>query len=310
MKTKSEFLVVILMMIFSVQIVRSQPSLPPGKLIPVYPGAELKTAIDPGDSKLCCNFLSKDNFDKVVAFYENSLKIKPLDANGLAVQYPFLKPQTDLMLKEMPYDLKIRFYVLQVIDFQGQKGAEIFEVNTSQKGVEFSIMESQLEEKDMHYASEWIGGKETITLTGDNSNLLASALPSWVPDGYEKGDLYSDPIQTSISYSKLKKKSPGSEGDDSDAFYEIYISISDQKGNSEFTDSMINPEAEYEKAVRVKGKYAGKESIEKNEYGCLQSSKVFLVNERFLVEVTASLLCDLSLIDQVIDKMNLDILPK
>ncbi len=308
--------------LLSMQFARCQNELQSGKIIPVYPGAGLKTDIGPDDSKICCSFIAKESFDKVVSYYENSLKIKPLDSNGLSVQLPFLKQQTDMLLKQMPPDMKIRFFVLKVVEFQGQKGAEIFEVTSGRSGVEFSINDSQMAPEDKHFVSEWDNATGRASLSGSANSaseplspatkILLGALPSSGPEGFKKGEteITSGPPQVNIMYSKLKKKGKGGEDGNPDEVYEIRISISDQKGSLEYAEEMLKGGSNSEKEVKVKGKYDGKEMVNSNEYGCQQSGKVFLVNKRFLVEITADLICDMNVINQLIDKMNFDGLPK
>jgi hypothetical protein len=311
----------LLLGVFTVQTAKSQPELQSGKIIPVYPGAELKTNIEPDDSKICCSFIAKTGFDKVVSFYENSLKVKSLDVNGLAIQLPFMKQQADMMLQQMPPEMKIRFFVLKVVEFQGKKGAEIFEVVSTKDGVQFSLIESQMTNEDKHFATEWDKALETNP-DGKGSNtyepataatqILIDAMPSSGPEGFKKGEteIYSNPSQVNIMYSKLKRKAKGGEDDDMDEVYQIRISITDQNGSLEFAEEMLKAGANNEKSVKVKGKYDGKEILNSNENGCQQSGKVFLVNKRFLVEITADLICDMSVINMLIDKMNLEGLPK
>jgi len=323
MKSISRFLLLLLFSgVLSMQIARCQSELQSGKIIPVYPGAVLKTDIGPDDSKICCSFIAKENFDKVVSFYENSLKIKPLDANGLSAQLPFLKQQTDMLLQQMPPEMKIRFFVLKVVEFQGQKGAEIFEVTSGSTGVEFSLTESQMPAEDKHFVSEWDNSTGRTGISGSLNNIsepetqstkiLLTALPSSGPEGFKKGEteITSVPPQVNIMYSKLKTKGKGGEDGGSDRYYEIRISISDQKGSLEYAEEMVKGGSNSEKEVKVKGKYDGKEMVNSNDFGCQQSGKIFLVNKRFLVEITADLICDMNVINQLIDKMNLDGLPK
>jgi|GEM_PF-3939332 len=64
----------------------------------------------------------------------------------------------------------------------------------------------------------------------------------------------------------------------------------------------------WERAVKVKGRYDGIESVERNERGCGQSLKSFLVASRYVVAVSSNI-CDLAVLNKVIDSMNLDMLP-
>jgi hypothetical protein len=295
-----------------VNSVKSQNELQSGIKIPVFPGSALNAEIEDDDSKICCSFVATDNFDKVVSFYENSLKIKSLDIAGLEISLPFMKQQTDMLKQQMPQGMKIKFFVLKVIEFQGQKGAEIFEVVNNGSGrVQYSLSESQLTAADLHFASEWksIAMNEPVPI---DAKSLVSALPATGPAGFEKKEteVSDGPPSVSVYFSKLIKKGTGGEEGASDQFQGITVSITDNKTNIEFADEMIKVERTIEKAVKVLGKYDGKESIEKNDFGCVESYKAFIVNRRYLVEIRASSICDISIINQVIDKMNLDTLPK
>jgi len=303
-------LILFIFIILPGTIALSQSPLESGMLIPVYPGSKLITDVEPGESLICCNFVSKDGFDKIVSFYESSLKIKSLDANGLATQIPSLKPGIEDMLSQMPPEMKVRFFVLKVVDFQGQKGAELFEVSTGTGGVHFSIMESQFKPEDMHFYSEL----NTTGVSNSDSvdpNKFLAALPASGPAGFETADteFYTNPSGVTRTFRKLKRKAAGGEEDDTDQYYQIIVSIS-VEDNSEFTDELLKVVSQNEKAVTVKGLYKGKEIIEKNDFGCVQSNKIFLVNNRFFVEITASLQCDINIINELIDKMDLKSLPE
>lgn len=322
MKLFSGFLLAtIIISLTSVHDANCQNELQSGLLIPVYPGAKLVTDIKPDEDKICCSFRSKESFEKVISFYESALKIKALDASALAAKLPFLKQQVDMMQNQMPAGFKIRFFVLKEIEFQGQKGAEMFEISSAPDGVAFSLTQLQLTPDDQHFAAEW-DNIEGAYSTGSNSGsggtvsagtkVLEGALPSSGPEGFVKGETetYSNPDAVSIMYSKLKKKGSGGEDGEQDKIYEIRISISDEKATLESAREMIKPGSSNEKAVKVKGKYDGREGIEKNDYGCQQSVVAFLVNNRFMVEITAAQICDISVIYKLIDKMNLDVLLK
>jgi hypothetical protein len=318
MKLPFKFLLVLLFFgVISVNVSSGQPNLQSGKLIPVYPGSTLKTEFEPGDSKMCCSFETKDSFDKVIGFYESALKIKPLDPPGLSAQLPFLEPQVDEMLKQMPQGMKIKFFVLHVVDFQGQKGAELFEVVSTLQGiVEFEVNPSQFTGNDSHFESEWIGEKgQSEGIKYADPEILIAALPSGGPSGYEKGEQNVDatpgnPPFVDVTYRKLIKKGKGGESGSDDKFIAITISISDNYGAPEFAEEMIKAQRDIEKAVKVKGKYNGVESVEKNEYGCVGASKRFIVNNRFLVDIQGLEMCDLAVINQLIDMMNLNALPE
>lgn len=311
------FSVTLLIGILTTGAANCQADLQSGKLIPVYPGAVLKTEFDPSDSKMCCSFITSDSFEKVVGFYESALKIKPLDPNGLATQLPFLKMQVDAMLKQMPSEMKLKYFVLKVIEFQGQKGAELFEVVYTGRGtVEFEIIPSQFIEKDAHFEAEWNGGAEQSGETEYvDPEILIAAFPSNGPEGYEKGEQNIDatsgnPPFVDVSYRKLIKKGKGGEDGSDNRYASVSISISDNYGATEYAREMITVQRDIDKAVKVKGKYDGVESVEKNDYGCVGASKRFIVNNRFLVELQGMDMCDLTILNQLIDSMNLDALPK
>ena len=291
----------------SVQNTRSQADLQSGSIIPVYPGAMLKTDFEPGDSKMCCTFKTNDSFEKVVSFYEKSLKLKSLDPDGLAAQVPSLKTQVDLLKKELKPGMKIRFFVLKVVEFQGKKGAETFEVVDPGSGeIEFSIMDSQMADADSHFASEWegIGEEAEATPKTKSSDVkkLVSALPSSGPAGYEKSELNinDDPY------------SPSSVGVDFNKGmdYSINVTITDYAGFNEDLTEMIKAQFDNEKSVTVKGLYPGKETLTKFENNCGGADKIFLVKDRYLVVVSTMKVCDFTIINQLIDKMNLEGLQK
>ena len=60
----------------------------------------------------------------------------------------------------------------------------------------------------------------------------------------------------------------------------------------------------------VKGKFPGKETLTKSGDFCGGADKIFLVNERYLVVISTLGICDFPLINQLIDRMNLDNLQK
>lgn len=285
------------------------------KPIPVFPGASLVTSRIVGEEASCCDFNTKESLEKVVGYYETALKTKALDAAALAVKYPDMKAQIDMMLSQMPPQMKIRFFVLQEYLFQGKKGAELFEVVSDVSGVHFNISETKLLANDTHYEAEW---KEAIGLTSENADrkvvdpvLLETGFPVSVPAGFEKGEvIYENGEQpmVSVSYSKLVKKANGSEGSDN-SYVDISISITDGLASMEYVSEMIKVEREGEKAVMVKGRYEGKEGIEKNDYGCVGAQKVFIVNNRYLAEIRTNGICDLALLNQVVDSMSFDKLP-
>jgi hypothetical protein len=142
--------------------------------------------------------------------------------------------------------------------------------------------------------------------------VLIAALPVSGPAGFQKGEVIvtqTSPAQVSLVFNKLIKKGEGGEYGGPDQTQSIVVSINDETGNSEFTLLMIAPERNDEKAIKVKGKYTGKESVYKNDYGCVESNMVFLINERFLVEIKGNKICDIAVLYQIVDKMKTETLP-
>ena len=118
-----------------------------------------------------------------------------------------------------------------------------------------------------------------------------------------------------MSYQKLLTKRHGTlngdgEGDFvDDRYITISVSIGDEFNNMEFILSTYKELGQGEKAVKVKGIYEGKERMDKNSSGCGGSGVAFLVNNRFEVGLSSGL-CDLAVLHQIIDSMNLESLPK
>ncbi|GEM_PF-4714991 len=300
-------LATMLICILNVQSVSCQPDLQSGKLIPVYPGSALQTEFEEGDSKMCCSFISNDSFDKVVGFYEKELKIKGLDPSGLANQFPYLKPQVDEMLKQMPAGMKIRFFVLKEVEFQGQKGAETFEVVYTGNGrVEFDINPSQFKEEDSHFEFEWKGEEAPDEMQGNpaRAKALLPALPSAAPAGFTREEPYMDEMTYSAVSVQFSKPGQGI-----DNYYSIIVSINDYSDNPESVAENINPQYDDEKAIKVKGKYPGREKFLKNGSECMAYDRIFAVKDRYVVIISCDKVCDMAIIDQVVDKMKLELLP-
>jgi len=289
---------------------------PENRPIPVFPGASLVTSRIIGEEASCCDFNTKESLEKVIGFYETALKTKALDAAALAVKYPDMKAQIDMMISQMPPQMKIRFFVLQEYMIQGKRGAELFEVVSDVSGVHFNISETKLLANDTHYEAEW---SEAMGQTKEESDqkpldpvIIGNSLPATAPAGFEKGEVNfekGEQPMVSVSYSKLVKKANGSEGSDN-KYVDINISITDGLTSMEFVTDMIKAEREGEKTVIVKGRYEGKEVIEKNDSGCVGAQKVFMVNNRFLVEIRTNGICDMALLNQVVDSMSFEKLPK
>lgn len=284
------------------------PSPVRSKELPVYPGAKLVIEHDPGEEAPCCDFLTRDSFDKVLSFYERALKIKPIDPKGLASKYPDMKQQVVAMTKQMPPQMKIRFFVLD------EKTHELFEVASTPQGVSFSITEQQLGAKDARFSAEYkdkmAEASGTAATKTASTTQLAAALPSAPPAGFnQEGEVNEDSGSAqptvSIAYSKPVRMGKDRDEGGGEMSIGIQITISDTAGNQEFAREMIKAERKEEKTIKVMGKYDGKESVEKNDYGCVESRKSFLVNNRYLVEVAGPGMCDLSVLDKTIDSMHL-----
>ena len=223
--------------------VSTETGTPGSHSIPVYPGATLLIAKTGGEESSCCDFVTKDAFEKVIAFYEKALKTRVLDASSLTAKYPDMKAEINSMMSQIPPQLKIRFFVLQEIAYQGKKAAELFELTSDPSGVHFTISETQFITSDSHFAGDY---KEAISgivrpkaLTDEQ---FAAALPTFIPAGYTKEEINyskSDARQSTgalVSYRKLNKKGHGS-GEDrvEDQYVNISVGISDESGNMEFT---------------------------------------------------------------------------
>jgi hypothetical protein len=314
MKRRTILLVAIMLMeICSNGIVNCQTGTPVIHNIPVYPGASLQPVNGPAEESTCCDFVTKDALDKVIAFYEIALKIKAFDATALAAKYPDMKPQINNMTSQMPPQMKIRFFVLQETVFQGKKGAELFEVTSDPSGTHFTVTGSQFLPKDAHYAEDWQEANAKTAGTDkpkkSGTEQLSNALPSNPPVGFTKGEINSETSGNptiNVTYSKLVKKGTGGEDGAGNLYNTITVTITDASGDLEFANGIIKAEGQGETAVKVKGKYDGKENVEKNDFGCVGSGKVFLVNNRYLVEIRAEHICDLEVLNQFINSMHLE----
>ena len=323
MAQKITFLIIALLLeIYYAGTINGQVTTDPGMSgshnLPVYPGASLLTEKKAGEEPSCCDFATNDAFEKVISFYETALKTKALDASSLAAKYSDMKTEIDMMTGQIPPQLKIRFFVLQEVIFQGKKGAELFELTSAPSGVHFTITETQFITSDTHFFGEWKDAMAGIVrpkaLTYEQ---FAAALPAITPQGYTKGEigfLKGDDGQqpgVSVSYSKLFKKGHGiGEEYTKNQYFTISIYITDVSNIMESILSNYKELGQGEKAVKVKGMYEGKEMMEKNSTGCISSGIGFIVNNRFDVGVSAERLCDLALLYQIIDSMNLESLPK
>ncbi|MBI3599874.1 MAG: hypothetical protein HY097_04435 [Nitrospinae bacterium] len=123
--------------------------------IPVYPGAKLVTQTEPGEEPVCCGFTSADPVNKVLSFYTEKLKTKPMDIKTLSEKYPAMRAQFQQLSSQLPPQIKFSAFVLGEMNIGGQKGAMLFEVMAMPQGVSFNIPVESLAEKDKRFAQEW-----------------------------------------------------------------------------------------------------------------------------------------------------------
>ena len=139
---------------------------------------------------------------------------------------------------------------------------------------------------------------ETIMPAGSgNAKQLIVALPSKAPDGFEKSELNlnSDPY------------SPASVGIDYDKTgVSINVTITDYKGFMDGIGDTYKAQSSNEKNVTVKGKYPGKETLTKMGDFCGGADKIFLVKNRYLVVISTMNICEFSVINQLIDMMDIE----
>lgn len=127
----------------------------PSKPVPVYPGATLITEHEEGAEPGCCDFVTNDALDKVVAFYEKQLKTKGLDATALVAKYPVIKQQVEAIAQQMPPGAALRAFVLDEVKTGSQTAPILFEVVGSPQGVYFSIGGDALTGNDAMFAKQW-----------------------------------------------------------------------------------------------------------------------------------------------------------
>src|SRR3989339_208950 len=82
----------------------------------------------------------------------------------------------------------------------------------------------------------------------------------------------------------------------------ITITIYDNAGSTENLMDQVTSQYENEKAVKIKGKYPGKESTIMSDNKCSGEDKIFLVENRYIVVFSACNMCDFSVFNQLIDK--------
>lgn len=291
------------------------------KEIPVYPGANLVTETDAGADPHCCSFSTRDSFDKVLSFYQSVLQTKPMDTKQLAAAYPAMKELFQGLERQMPSTMKYRAFVLSEMEMNGKKGAILFEIISNPTGVNFTIPELSVAQKDVHFVSQWreqTGQSMTEEKAGKSVadwKQLQGALPSAAAIGdLRRGevngatDREGPSPSSSVWVSYQKKVPPGSGGEESGSprGIAVTITIEDAGSNQEFATEMTSPAGPEEKAATVRGKYKGKERSTKNDMGYESCEMVFLVNKRFIVECKGEGTRDLTLINKLIDGMNLE----
>jgi len=235
--------------------------------IPVYPGAKLEMPAEAAED--CCNFITASGLRKVLSFYEAALKTPALDVNAVGAKYPELKPQLKQMTAQMPATMKINFFVLRELNYNGKKAPELFEVVSGPQGVRFTVVEHQFTAEDAHFAGEWRdgmieAGSGQAPLKPCDPALLVVALPATAADGFSAGEVYSEgggegrQSTASIHFAKLVRKGSGGEAGTDDKYVGLQVSISDYLGDRENAESFIKPERKEERALTVLGLTRGR----------------------------------------------------
>ena len=292
------------------------------KEIPVYPGAILVTAEEPGTEAQCCSFSTADSFEKVLSFYQSALRSKPMDTKQLAAAYPAMKEQLQQLERQMPSTMKYRAFVLSEMELNGKKGAMLFEVTATLAGVHFTIPENTILQQDAHFVLQW--REQTGRMTPEEKagrsivdwKQLQGALPTAATVGDLKrgevtGETNREPPtpSSSINVTYMKPGPPIVGGGGAfEKGVEVSLTIEDFGNNQEHAGGIISVDARNEKATTVAGKYKGKERSEKNESGYRSCGIAFLINKRFVVSCVGEGTNDLTLIRKLVDGMNLEIL--
>ena len=291
------------------------------KEIPVYPGAILVTAKELGTEPQCCSFSTGDSFEKVLSFYQSALKSKSMDTKQLAAAYPAMKEQLQQLERQMPSTMEYRAFVLAEMELNGKKGAMLFEVTANPVGVNFTIPENTVSQKDAHFVSQW--REQTGQLTAEEK--AGKSLADWkqlqgaLPTAATLGDLKRGEVagetnregpspssSVGVTYQKPGLPSTGGEDGAPQIGVAVTLTIEDAGNNQEYATDMTSAAARNEKATTVRGKYKGKERSEKNESGYESCGIAFLVNKRFIVDCKGERTKDLALIRKLIDGMNLE----
>ena len=291
------------------------------KEIPVYPGAILVTAEEPGTEAQCCSFSTADSFEKVLSFYQSALRSKPMDTKQLAAAYPAMKEQLQQFELQMPSTMKYRAFVLDEMELNGKKGAMLFEITATPAGVNFTIPENTILQQDAHFVLLW--REQTGRLTPEKKagrlivdwKQLQGALPAVATVGeLKRGEVTGETNRegptpsSSVNVTYIKPGLPSTGGEDSppQIGVAVTLTIEDAGNNQEYATDMTSAAARNEKATTVRGKYKGKERSEKNESGYESCEIAFLVNKRFIVDCKGERTKDLALIRKLIDGMNLE----
>lgn len=287
--------------------------------VPVYPGAKLVTEQEPGSEPMCCDFVTSAGFEKVVVFYERALNTKGLDPRAFGARYPDLKQNAEELLRQMPPGVKIRIFPLKEHVAQGKTGVETFDLFGSPEGVRFTVFEEQLGAKDRHFAEEWARTTGATAPGGASGGpgvgaaVLKAALPQKPPAGFTRDDTGADtnagPGYAQVAFQK-RIHAGGRGPDDADVYATIEVQVNDVSDYPRDEKQRLIAPDDDERRVTVKGKYPGKEQSGTSGSECSGSKVVFLVNDRFQVEVRGGNFCGLPLFYKLIDSMDLGRLPK
>jgi hypothetical protein len=139
--------------------------------------------------------------------------------------------------------------------------------------------------------------QQAYSQSNPKTDQLVAALPATGPSGYEKSELNlnsepNTPAMAGVDYSKTDVN--------------IAVTITDYKGFMDAVGDVYKAQYDNEKAVTVKGKYPGKETLTKSGDFCGGADKIFLIKNRYLVVISTMNMCDFNVINQLIDKMNLE----
>lgn len=156
---------------------------------------------------------------------------------------------------------------------------------------------------------------ESMMSFKENPGKLISVLPASAPDGYVKLDQWIDtsfysPVFVFVRFSKPIKVNAGNDQGITELLSVIEVSIGDHAGFTGMLEPAIRADYNYQKRIKVKGRFDGREAVFSDNNLCIGAEKVFVVNNRYLINVNSSYMCDLTLLDQIIEEMDLDKLLK